>query len=184
MEIRWDVGNLDALARIRPVLHDAWGQVELRLRVPSPQRMRADLLDAGASWADLVDGPDGVEVFAGGPLPLIDIARGVDSHVRGLSVILSSDMDTGETGVLDDILPILGQDALSADWECWFPGAVGGYNGVMLLANQTFGGQVHPGGVDVIVSINYKSIKFGMPDDIARRIGTENDVLLHYSYTE
>jgi hypothetical protein len=58
-------------------------------------------------------------------------------------------------------------EELFADWDCWFEGASGGYNGVALRWNGD--------GAEVDVMVNYKSSD---RDGIARRIATDAGVAL------
>lgn len=97
-----------------------------------------------------------------------------------LELTIGPEDDDAGPGVLDAVLPLVGTDPLVVDWDCWFPGAVGGYNGVVLACNTTTRWERQPGVTEVVVSVNYKS-----PDEeVVHRIAEENGVHFDYLYTE
>jgi hypothetical protein len=88
--------------------------------------------------------------------------------------------DDAGPGVLDAVWPLIGTDPVVVDGDCWFPGAVGGYNAVALTCNATARWEKQPGVTEVVVSVNYK----GSCEEVTRRIAEENGVRLDYLYSE
>ncbi len=106
------------------------------------------------------------------------------SEFGRLGEVVSSTVTVADDESAEDLVVGSGSDLVDVQWECHWPGAAGGYNGVELVVN----GRKHwpsaedhvPGEIALFVRINYKSDY----DDVAARITEEAEVTLTWAGSE
>jgi len=100
---------------------------------------------------------------------------------------LRVDMAEVSENVVQSILYRAESDFVVVQWDTWFEGAVGGYNGVALGFNTTFPQWEHqPEERQLVIFINYKTIldDGGGPDDLAAGLSERVGYPVQYIYTE
>ena len=162
LRLSWTTGRLDAVAALADRF--AGARVDAEYRASDPGPLLAALEREGAFIVDATPGRPVLAQFDGrleAALRLASVAKPT------LEIQVGWDDEPADESLLDTLVSIVDAEELIAEWDCWFEGASGGYNGVALRCDGD--------AAEVDVMVNYRSSD---RDGIARRIAAAAGVAL------